>query len=373
MTSYVFLIYAGSFGANEYMLKAGAIAFSQNLHEKLLQIRLNSLFYGTASTALFSAGAVLIAMVVGSDLLVNALLMSGLIAVPAVAYNVLDSYYRSTQKHMVFSAMMFSKSAALLIFAYFFTGQFGLKAAIASEIISFVLIVGFVFLLNINNIVSGKLNSLTLEFHEMARHGIATMLVFMTRNIALIVERYFISFALGLIVLGKYSFVMIIYQSAVLGGGILTNVLGPKWLQLYSSSLDSKRLIGSISKTMAIVFGLGIIVYFPFYIFFPSILEHFFGAYFSKDVLYMSHIVYWASIFYLMTSFLDWYFMALSKERITLITSFISLVFLVLSFSICYLYGAGIEYYALSFILVRFVSFLLMAICASRLFKGNSL
>jgi O-antigen/teichoic acid export membrane protein len=369
----VFLIYVGSFGANEYMLKIGAFEFGRQSHDRILQIRTNALFYGVMTTATLSFLILLLSKFFRNDLITKVISYSIIIAIPTICYNIYDSFYRSTQKYLIFSGMILVKSIILLLIGYLFVNLYGVNAAIAAESLSVFIVFIVLFLSDVKSNRISKINHYKIELNAMLKNGYSIILAYMTRSISLMFERYFISFALGLAVLGKYTFVMIVYQATIISGSMITNLMGPRWLQSYSSAQNMKLLMNKIHQALLFSVLLALIIFPIFYFSFPILLETFFHKYNHEDIILMGCVVYWTSLCYLVISFLDWFFVAVSKERLNLLITLGSFLFVLVSFLFCFIFNLSIEYYVYSIFLNRFIVMLSMILISINIVKLKKL
>lgn len=359
MTTYVFLIYIGSLGANEYMLKMGSFSYANGDKKESIRIRTNSLFYGVVQTLVISFLLVCL-LYFYSSYYFSIFFMAALVAIPNLCFNILDSFFRSTRKVLLFSFMMFSKAFLIMLYAYISYAKINLVVAIQAEFFSAISIFLIIFFIKYKEFSIADIMSPISLWPIMLKHGFYTTFVYMVRNLTVMFDRFFISFALGVSVLGQYAFVMIIYQACVLGGGMLTNVLGPRWLTEASSSGKVVYIFRKIMKFSGYVFFLGALFYPIFNGLSPFLIRYFFVQYDTPLVYKIMSIVYISSIVYLCTSFLDWFYISTSKENIILLISLISLMLLMILFWSCWYLKLDIFSYVCSFLIVRIIGYLLM-------------
>lgn len=363
MLSYVYLIYIGSFGANEYMLKIGSYLYNAADNKKLLKVRNDALFYGIIGVLFLSLAFIFLPNHFLKELDYTHKIIISVLAVSSITYNIIESYFRSIQSILTFSIMAFTKSIIVLVIAQTIIDKHGVSGVLFAEIISVISIIGVFFLIKQKEIVSSGISKLKSAFSELYKNGFYVSLSNLLRNITITGDRYFVVLVLGMHNLGVYSFVMILYQGSILATGILMNVLGPKIISKFSNEKSEKKLIKFILKIFILFSIILTSIYFLLPYFLTYIIDSYFSQYNTDLVFDLFNYVYISSTLTFFISIFDWYFISVSKEKVITLMSLIS-SFLISAMFISYyldLYRFDIKSIVILFMFSRLIVFICMS------------
>ncbi len=315
LTSYIFILYIGSLGLNEAVLKLGGVSFSKNNGAEFMRMRDLALFFGSLSLIIVSLIGYIVSMLLLEDQLIAVFLFSGLMAIVAFQFNILDSYFRSQQKIIVFSAMLFFKSCLLLVMGVFGAELYGVNGVLLSELASF-LIVFVLFLYYSGWGGIPRLAGAWRDFKTLVSNGFLMLSSMFLRMLAVLMDRWAISMTLGVSSVGKYSFLMIFFQLGIILLALLTNVLGPRWLANYGKTGDADTLITSINSRCRMILLVATVLAVPLYLIFPYVMELNFPEYYDEDFIYSATCIYLGVTILCCTYLYDWLFIAVSREKL---------------------------------------------------------
>lgn len=355
---YVYIGYLGSLGANEYILKAGSFLKDEQ-SIKIDIIRNNGFYYGyigVLSISLFLlVGSFTTYLDKYNDLIIYVILMS----IFSFPYNVFEAFYRAKQKNIIFSGMLFIKSIVAIVLVYCSVDLYGLKGAVASEVLSFFIVSFFAIIFSLKNGISAQIEPAKVALRSIIDNGLNVCLSNMVRSIAQASDRFAVVFLFGVYYFGVYSFVMIIYQAAVLGSSIILNAIGPKLIRNYSDGQDDTMLAKRI-WLLSLWFVLFAILLFPiFCVSAPYVIETLYSQYNTPDFYVLINLVYWISVVSLCVFILDWYFVCKSKEKYILNFSFVSLFALIVFVIFINYFSLSLVYYLCCLLFSR----LLVVLC----------
>lgn len=331
LSSYVYVIYISSFGANEYVLKMGS--FSNDCIERR-GYRNKALLHGLLSVLLGCVLLTLIASSLFSEFYYSVVLCCVFLALSGVVYNVFESFFRSEGSLLSFSGMMLSKGMVIifLLLATDFVEDF--VDAVVVELLAFLSVVVFVlFYLYWRGDSFGVRFSL-LSYKLMIRDGYALSLSTMLKNSIGLIDKLFISLFLGVTLLGYYAYSMIVYQAALLGAGVVMSLLGPKILVAVKDGLVLSVLSKRLLISFLIIFIASFLFFWPLEYVYRLVVAHYFEGYDDEITYSLFPFVYAASVVMFVSSLAEWFFVAASKERFLACLSFVSLVFSVVGFAV---------------------------------------
>ncbi len=357
--SYVYIVYIGSMGGNEYMLKTGAVIDSSN-KELLFVTRNNALIYGIFGIAVISLIVIVFVnyfLEIHYEKISYTIVALALVTYP---YNVFESYFRSQLKIIVSSAMLFAKSFFVLIGMYFLLEKYGLFGAIISEIASLLIIITFFLLKDCNSFLQTRLERPKDALFRIFFNGFSVCMSNMFRNIALASDRYAVAIIFGLHYFGVYSFVMIVYQGAILFSSIITNVIGPRLIKYHDERKSNKDLAFILAKLLILSFAFSLIS-FPAYMYFtPVIILNYFEQYNNSEVHLALNLVYWSSFASFCVFLLDWFFVCISKERVLSFLSIFSLALTFVSFVFFKYFDFDFIFFVVFFLLSKLIVLFIM-------------
>lgn len=357
LTIYVFVIYAGSLGLNEALIKMGGVAHGKGELELIHRLRDVSIFYGGVITSFCGLIYVLGVWVFVKDVAIaQTLSLAAILAVAALEFNLVDTYLRIKQQFVFFSAMLFFKTLVVLTVGWHIAPIYSVNGVILVEIMaSFGLFLIFLYVggrgFKFEHIIDS-----TALFRNAIRNGFPMLASMFVRYISISMDRWVIAASIGLVALAKYAFAMIIYLVAVMASGFLTHVLGPRWLSAFGRSGDLAALFKSIKKVVLMLVVMAIVFMGPFFWTLPLLLNKYYPKYAGNELFWTAVFIYIGIVILVSTHLFDWLFIASSNEKILLKMSIGTLCATILLIFGAYFFGANIISYAIVFLSVRVFS-----------------
>ncbi len=359
LSVYIFIVYFGSMGLSDALIKLGSKAFGQSKLNDVYDLHILAAVYGGVVTfvlgALFSISIVIFL----SDEDVSIVLaLAGLLAFSALEFNLIDALLRVTHRFVFYSVLLFVKSLGVILLGWYLALDYGAFGVVLSEIVAFSLVFLVAYFLIVRSVsLKGILNRYELVIFAI-RNGFPMMLANVVRNLALSADKWVLASALGVAAVGKYAFAMILYTISMFILGFLTTILGPRWLASYSNDNDAKKLLRSVLRFSSAWFLLLFFVAIPAYLLLPIMIENFFVEYSSRDTILTTSIIYIGVMFLVPSFFLDWFFIAISFEKKVLSITISMMVLSMFLLGICWYLELSIVAYAVVFTAVRIYVFL---------------
>ncbi len=348
-SSYVYLIYFFSFGSNEYVLKQGSLA---DTSEKKQEVRNRALWNGLLTTIL-GIGLIYPLVLWLADAQYRAVFeFCALLALIAVPFSALESYFRSEAALLKFSGMMAAKGACVVLLTYVLSAeQFG--DAIWLEFAGFAVVVTIVcgYLL-----LSGHSLMPTIglqQVRDIIQHGYAFSLSTMFKNSITVIDKILMTVYLGTVQLGYYAFVLIIYQAVLLGSAVIMSVVGPQLLGKVRDGFSTVKLARMMMAISGAILLLAAISYTPVSWLFEWGVSQYFSQYHDAVTYRLFDLIYLAAVFTFVSSLLDWFFLAISKESFLTSMSSLSLIIAATGFILVGEMAYGIVWFVSVFALTR--------------------
>ena len=360
ITTYVFIVYAGSFGLNEALLKMGSFAFGKGNKSETLRLRDISIAYATIFTIICSLIFILFLYVAIDKKHVRVTLsLASLLAILAIQYTILDSYLRLSQKILCFSFFLLLKSISSISIGYILASTLGASGLLIAESFSLLLLSMYLIFFGKEKFKFSNLKNSFITFKDMVKNGFPLLVSMIIRKASVSLDKWVISLSLGLVAVGKYSFLMILFLISMSFLGIMTNVLGPKWLADYGINNDRIKLFKSIGKISLLFTVSAIIIMVPLVIFLPDMLETFYPQYYDDETLTCFKLIYIGVVCMVSTQLFDWFFIATSHENYLLSVATIVLIITILMMIYGYFSKANLVSYCVFFLIARcLISFL---------------
>lgn len=354
LTSYVFVIYVASFGVNEFVLKLGGRAFGRGHVKDIADIRNIALFNGFISMVTISTIVISISSLMLDSNVIEILVFTTLVAISALLFSILESYFRAKQKAIFFATMLFIKSTLLLSVGSFLGQKYGVYGILVSEVIAFMLVFILFFLISDRG-APPRFRNIVKDFYLIIDSGMQLLSSMFFRLIALLAERWAVTYTLGIAAVGKYAFLMITYQIGVMGLGLITNIVGPKWLAKYSKNHDVVILLNGINKVAIMMFLLALILFMPVTYIFTYIVEVYYPDYNDIALSQMFLYVYLGVTLLCICQLYDWYFIAVSKEHMLNSISFLMFILSFIGVVVVAIVGATLLRYFILFLVLRVI------------------
>lgn len=370
LSSYLFVMYAGSFGLNEALVKEGSIAYGKKKFKRIRHIRDLALCYSSLGVIFVSFMILLCSwLFVQKAMFQDAVYLMIILAFATLEFNLVSSYVRVNHKFTLFSKMLFFKSLLVILLAWFIAPEFGVYGLVILESIIFIIFALFVLKIERVNIDFKRVFKANRHFRQAVKQGMPVMVSTVIRNLSLSLDRWVIVATLGLIALAKYAFAMILYQVAMVGIGFISTILGTRWLSSFGADSDLNRMFFKIKQIILFIGLVGVLLYWPFSILLNYTIDVFYPQYSDESVFVTVHLVYFGVILLTFTYLLDWLFIASSNEKILLKLSVFSLVLTAVFILYAYLMHAEIYIYAFIFLLVRAINLALCLFVVARFLK----
>lgn len=354
LSIYVFIVYAGGMGLNESIIKLGSYAYGRGEVEQLHTIYASSaLFGGIIIVFIGAAFSLTIFLSIDNTELASALALSSLLAFAALQFNFIDAYLRASQKLLAYAFILVAKASLVILGGIVVAKSYGAYGVIVAESAAF-LSISLISLYFLHSRYGIKVSHFSwMLAKESIRNGFPLMSSYLIRTVSLSLDKWLIASSLGLIALGKYSFAMIVYLAATLALGFLGTILGPKWLANFAIDKDALQLLRSTTKIITIISG-GLALLLPLtYIITPLLIENFFPAFNEIEVFHSIIVIYISAIFLAPSIFLEWLYIARSREKFIFKIYLYSFIFSVIVLIACWGFSLSIIYYALSFLASR--------------------
>jgi O-antigen/teichoic acid export membrane protein len=227
---YIFIVYFGSMGLNDALIKLGSKAFGQSKLNDVYDLHILAAVYGGIVTFVLGTLFSISIIIFLSDEDVSIVLaLAGLLAFSALEFNLLNALLRVTHRFVFYSVLLFVKSLGIILLGWYLALDYGAFGVVLAEIIAFSL----VFLVAYSMVVRSVSLKDILSRYELVifaiRNGFPMMLANVVRNLALSADKWILASSLGVAAVGKYAFAMILYTISMFLLGFLTTVLGPRW------------------------------------------------------------------------------------------------------------------------------------------------
>jgi len=370
ISSYLFIMYAGSFGLNEALVKKGSIAYGREEFSFIVKLRDVAVLYSTLGVLFFSIiTLILVQLFVEGDDIKNSLSLMGFLALATLEFNLMSSYFRVNHEFVLFSFMLFLKSLLVIILAWYIAPGFGVNGVILLEVFVFLFLASFSIYLSRFRPKLKRVYDAKSLFKEAVKQGLPIMSATVIRNLTLSLDRWVIVASLGVIALAKYAFAMILYQAAMVGIGMISTILGTKWLAQFGRDSNLDAMYMKIKEFMIIGSTILIVLSFPLLNLILYLVDFFYPNYSEMDVNLAIIFVYFGVIFLALAYLLDWVFIASSNEKLLIKFSLYSLLITVLLMFFCYWLQVSIWVYACMFLLIRAFNFLVLFQSLSSLLK----
>ncbi len=359
LSIYIFIVYFGSVGLNDALMKLGSRKFGQSKLNEIYELYILSAVYGGVVTFLLGIIFSVFILIMFNDKNVSIVLMlAGLLALSALEFNLIDTLLRITHRFVFYSILLFVKSLFVILLGWYLLQDYGALGVILAEISAFSVVFFVTYVIVVKSISLKKiLNNYELVIFAI-QNGYPMMLTNVVRALALSSDKWVLAAALGISAVGKYAFAMILYTISMFILGFLTTVLGPKWLASYSKNNDIKALLYSVLRFSLAWFILLFVASFPAYFLFPIVLDNYFSEYSSSDTLLTMLIIYIGIMFLVPSFFLDWFFIAISFEKKILSITLSMLVISMALLGVCWYLELSIVAYAGVFTVARVYVFL---------------
>jgi O-antigen/teichoic acid export membrane protein len=372
LSGYLFIMYAGSFGLNEALVKQGSIAYGRGDIKYIQELYGLAFLYSTFGVLFFFIMSSLLANIyIEDELIKKVFTLMGFLAFSTIEFNLVISYLRVNHKFVMFSFMLFMKSLLVIILTWYFAPIYGVNGVVTLEVIIFLLLAIITIYFNKPHFDYKRILRGHTLFKKTVKHGMPLMVSTVIKNLTLNIDRWVIAASLGISVLAKYAFAMILYQVSMVVIGFISTILGTKWLADFGRNSSLDRILNSIIKIMLIGFALSIALAWPIMSIISYIVDLYYPIYAGSDFKLTIIFVYFGVVFLLLVSLLDWIFIASSNERILLKFSLYSLIATALLIYYCYLVEADVYMYAFIFLVVRVFNLILGVVSIPSLLKSK--
>jgi len=364
----MFVMYAGSFGLNDALVKQGSIAFGKGEPEGTQELYGLAVLYSTFGVFIIASTTLVFAFLYAEDASVKqAFILMGILAFGTLEFNLVNSYLRVNHKFVTLSFMLFIKSGLVVLLAWYFAPRFGVNGVVILETAIFLLLAGTVLYFNRPNFDFKKILKGHVFFKKTIKHGMPIMVASVIRNLTLNLDRWVMIGSLGVIALAKYAFAMIFYQAGMVGISFISTILGTRWLADYGRDASLDAMISKITQIMVVGSITALLVAWPVLTLISYVVELHYENYAGEDFNLTMVFIYFGVVFLTLSSLVDWLFIASSNEKILLKISLYSLAITIFLMVYCYLEAEKIYIYALVFLAVRVFNFTFSLICISRL------
>lgn len=352
ISSYIYVIYFFSFGANEYVLKKGSLVSSESERER---VRNKALWTGLSAILLGLLLCYPVFLFILKEAYTEIFISCALMAIVALSFNVFESYFRTQGALLKFSGMMAGKSALAVTIILFFSFIDSFIDAVLIELAAMLVIL---LMAVANCLKSGEsfFSRLCIkDLKEVIKDGYAFSLASMLKNSVSTLDRFFVSMFLGMVMLGYYAFSMIIYQAAILASGALMSVLGPKIIRLANDEINKSCLARKFAVAALFLGLVSSLIYMPFTVGYEWVVVNYFDQYNAEITFELLPWVYFSAVATFVSAIVDWYYISISKEKYLTVLSAISLTVAVLSFFIIGELNLELWWFGFAFLITRLI------------------
>ena len=358
LSSYTFLLYATSFGVVDGFLKLGSMSGKGDQ---------NRLYVGTILSwgGLFVGGGSLIVMILISEIytaidLVDSITVVGL-CLSAFFFNALETFFRATQQFLVFAFMVFAKVSIATGLGCFFAVSDRPSLVLGAEVMAFFCVALFFLLWGRAGKVDLRVGRESYgRFVHLVRHGLPLLLTNIAKKLIFVADRWVVVTLLGMAVLAKYSFIMLIYLGTVSLIGILNAKIGPKILSMLGKDGDLVGMRKRIYSVMLRAFFMLLPFFGIFTVTYPSFVAEFFPNYVDPILYSSAKYLMFGMIIFFLNSIFDWLLIGSDQGYGMFLVNLGTL----LSGFVCYLIFAflpeiGLHDFAVAFLGLRVLSLFL--------------
>jgi O-antigen/teichoic acid export membrane protein len=253
--------------------------------------------------------------------------------------------------------MLFIKSSLVVILAWYYAPIYGVKGVVIIEVVIFFLLAFTALYFNRPNFELKKILKGHILFRKTIKHGVPIMVANLIRNLTLNIDRWVLIGSLGVIALAKYAFAMILYQAGMVGISFISTILGTRWLADFGRDSSLDAMVSKIAKIMVFGSAISLLLAWPVLMLISHFVELYYQKYAGSDFNSAVIYIYFGVVFLMLSSLLDWLFIASSNEKLVLKISLYSLAITILLMVYCYLEADKIYIYALVFLVVRVFNF----------------
>ena len=176
LSGYMFVMYAGSFGLNDALVKQGSIAFGKGEPEGTQELYGLAVLYSTFGVFIIASTTLVFAFLYAEDASVKqAFILMGILAFGTLEFNLVNSYLRVNHKFVTLSFMLFIKSGLVVLLAWYFAPRFGVNGVVILETAIFLLLAGTVLYFNRPNFDFKKILKGHVFFKKTIKHGMPIM------------------------------------------------------------------------------------------------------------------------------------------------------------------------------------------------------
>jgi O-antigen/teichoic acid export membrane protein len=357
LTTYVFVLYAGSLGANEGVLKLVGLAHGRGQPEETRAILGSAIIYAGVSTSivggLFALG---VRLRVSEPRLAEALSLVGVLAVSTLCFNLYDGFLRSTQRFLAFAMLVFTKAVAVVAIGWYVAGLFGAVGLIWTEVGACIGLIAIS--LGAGDSWRGlrDLGDGWRIFKDVVGNGFPRLAAMLVGVLAVSLDRWAVAGSLGLEAAGRYAFAMLVHPVALTSVGLVMSIYGPKWLAMFAATRDVHALLRS-ARSVSLLLGLGAgALFLAGYLSVPTLIGRFYPQYGGSDLLWALAWIACGTVVLVCTAPFEWIFVATSNEGDLLRAAVVTLCVTTILLGLAYWARVGIQAYAAVFLVGRLVN-----------------
>lgn len=363
ITTLIFLSYFGVFGLNELLIKEGALLSGKRKFIELFKIRDEILIIGIYNSIIISIIILFFFSIYDfKDLASNHRILFCGILIINILFNIFDAGLRASLMSLSFSLMIFIRASTLFIFGYYFSNRFGISGILIAEFLSGFLAILYALFFTSRKIIFSNLFLSIIKIKKYFNKGYIFFGLQALRYSSFTMDKWIVSWAIGSIGLGQYSFLMITFLAGLALAGVYNAVIIPKIISVFSENSSIDYLFKSTLKRSTFFFIVGLL-FSPLYLISANfVIKKYFINYLFDDILICMAYVYLGTIFHICYQFFDSFFYSINKQsELTAITGLGLLIFLTLYFVVGF-YFFDIVYFCLAFCFSKFILFLIINI-----------
>lgn len=357
LSLYIFIMFLGSMGLNEGLVKYGSFSKGEQNTEKLRKYTNICIYLGGIGVAIVATLFFLFMFVFDSDLSVRKyVLILAIFAFSSYLFNIASTYLRISHEFVTYAKFLLFKNSIVIFTVVILLLFIDVGAVVVVLLESLVCVILSLVILNSHKVIDSIKNVFSeVEYIiRSLRSGMPVMLAMIMRNLSLNSDKWVIGIMLGVESVGIYSFSMIIFQISMILFNYISTIVGAKWLSEYGKSQSLVNAYGEFIKIVKLTIVFSSIFMVCMLLLAPYIVNMFFDRY--TMALPLLPFVLIGSVGMILSLLIEIFLIALSREasvfNISLTSSFVmfGLIF------IAYLYNLEIIYFALIFMVSRLIT-----------------
>ena len=278
----------------------------------------------------------------------------------SIIFNYIEVVLRANQRFREFSNLILFR--AVLTLAVVYASSNGARVAELILLDAVILIAAVVLSTKPLPIRLAGLSFSVKQSIALMSVGFPILISNLIKKLSFSVDRWIIMIGAGALVLGQYSFVMMIHLGFVAVGGIVNTAFGPLLLRKISiQRIDIWEIIG-LKKLLIVLCCLIILILVITFKVGDVLIQEFYPIYYKDGIVFALSMTALGSFFVFLQGLIEWFFIAYGKSSTLVIVNLIGLISLLLVFLVILIFEGGLVYYSIAFCVVRLISFSMLSL-----------